>query len=275
MQETKSNNGSRIEAVKEAFGRLYEIVLRLRAPDGCPWDRKQTPYTLRTNLVEEAYECVSAIEEEDDENLREELGDLLMVAAMIASMKEEKNRFRLSSVLEDISAKLIRRHPHVFGDAVKETPEEILEQWQHIKENVEGKPPGSVLERVPRTLPPLERASLIQEKVSRVGFDWAHLAPVWEKLSEEIAELKEAQSSGSTRRMEQELGDLLFTVVNLGRLMGLDPTLALNGANQKFIARFRELERRLVDEGLTPKEADLELMDSIWNQIKRESRESS
>ena len=255
--------------VETAFGKLYDIVKLLRAPDGCPWDRKQNPSTIRTNLIEEAYECVSAIEEEDDENLEEELGDLLLVVTMIAYMKEQEGRLQLTRVLKHICSKLIRRHPHVFGDAKKKTPDEVIEQWNHIKDHVEGKKPKhSVLERVPRTLPPLERALEIQKKVSKVGFDWDHVSPVWEKLDEEIEELKSARESRDVRRIEQEFGDILFTMVNLGRLLNIDPSLALNGTNQKFINRFQELERRLRAQGRKPEDLDLDALDSIWNQIK-------
>jgi len=152
----------------------------------------------------------------------------------------------------------------------------VIEQWNHIKENVEGKKTRhSALERVPRTLPPLERAYEIQQKVSKVGFDWAEAGPVWEKMQEELAELREAHERQDPRRVEAELGDLLFTVVNLGRLLGVDPTLALNGTNQKFIARFQELEARLQSMGLKPQEAGLEKMDAIWNQIKAQDGRSS
>ena len=267
----EANFKTHVEAVKQAFGRLYEIIKQLRAPGGCAWDREQTPYSIRTNLVEEAYECVSAIEEGDDEDLKEELGDIFLVAGMMAGMKEEDGSFYLSEVLEDINAKLVRRHPHVFGDATKETPDEVLEQWDHIKDHVEGKKPRkSVLERIPRTLPPLERSYMIQEKVSKVGFDWEDTAPVWEKLEEEIRELKEASKNGDLRHIESEFGDILFTIVNLGRLMHIDPTLALNGTNQKFITRFQEVEKRLKENGLTAKEAGLDRMDRLWNEIKKE-----
>jgi tetrapyrrole methylase family protein/MazG family protein len=258
------------------FERLLEIVKRLRAPDGCPWDRAQDPRSLRGNLIEEAYEAISAIEEGDEENLREELGDLLLVATMIAYMKEQEGSFRVREVFEHICAKLVRRHPHVFGGPRKDTPDEVIEQWNHIKENLEGKKPrNSALDRVPRTLPPLERAYEIQQKVSKVGFDWSSVEPVWGKLQEEMAELREAGAQGDPQRVEAELGDLLFTVINLGRLLGVDPTLALNGTNQKFIARFQELEARLQAQGLKPQEAGLERMDEIWNQIKRQDGRSS
>ena len=256
-----------------AFRRLYEIVQTLRGPEGCPWDREQTPESIRANLIEEAYECVSAIEEQDDANLEEELGDLFLVASMIAYMKEQEGRFRITDALRHICEKLIRRHPHVFGDAQKDTPDEVIEQWNHIKDHVEGKKhKHSVLERVPRTLPPLERALEIQKKVSKVGFDWEHAAPVWDKLSEEIEELRQAENLGDPMEIEQEVGDLLFTVVNLARLLGVDPTLALNGTNQKFISRFHELESRLQEQNLRPEDTDLKTMDGIWEQIKTEDR---
>jgi tetrapyrrole methylase family protein/MazG family protein len=258
----------------QSFRYLFEIVKILRGPEGCPWDREQTPYTIRTNLIEEAYECVSAIEEEDDHNLEEELGDLLLVMTMIAYMKEQEGRFRMTDSLKHICDKLIRRHPHVFADAKKGTPDEVIEQWNHIKDHVEGKKhKHSVLERVPRTLPPLERALEIQKKVAKVGFDWEQVPPVWDKLSEEIEELQQAQTDGDPRKIEQEVGDLLFTVVNLARLMNIDPTLALNGTNQKFITRFRELESRLEKQDLRPEDTDLATMDRIWEQIKAEGRD--
>jgi tetrapyrrole methylase family protein/MazG family protein len=254
------------------YGRLYGIVRILRDPQGCPWDREQTPQTLRGNLVEEAYEAVSAIEENDDENLREELGDIFLVATMIAYMRQQESRFSVAEVFDHICDKLVRRHPHVFGDAKKNTPHEVVEQWEHIKAHLEGKKPtDSVLERVPRTLPPLERAYEIQNKVAKVGFDWKDVRSLWEKLSEEIGELKDAQEAPDPRGKEHELGDLLFTVINLGRLMGIDPTLALNGTNQRFIDRFQELERRLKERGIPIEEAGLERMDAVWDEIKREA----
>jgi tetrapyrrole methylase family protein/MazG family protein len=272
MKSSKNNsNPDDFKDEGAAFRRLFEIVRTLRGPRGCPWDREQTPSSIRTNLIEEAYECVSAIEEEDDHNLEEELGDLFLVTSMIAYMKEQEGSFGINDALRQICDKLIRRHPHVFADAKKDTPDEVIEQWNHIKDHVEGKKhKHSVLERIPRTLPPLERALEIQKKVAKVGFDWEHAAPVWEKLSEEIEELHRAEGDGDLKNIEQEVGDLLFTVVNLARLLGIDPTLALNGTNQKFIARFRELESRLKEKDLRPEDTDLETMDRIWEQIKAE-----
>jgi MazG family protein len=256
------------------FDRLLDIVMRLRAPDGCPWDREQDPGTLRGNLIEEAYEAISAIEEGDDENLREELGDLLLVATMIAYMKEQEGRFRVAEVLEHICAKLIRRHPHVFGGPRKDTPGEVIEQWNHIKENVEGKKTRhSALERVPRTLPPLERAYEIQQKVAKVGFDWAEAGPVWDKMQEELGDCGRPTNKGP-RRVEAELGDLLFTAVNLGRLLGVDPPWPER--HQPEVHRpLPGAGRSCSPSGLKPQEAGLQRMDAIWNQIKAQDGKSS
>jgi tetrapyrrole methylase family protein/MazG family protein len=270
-QPTPTPDERELRPVEEAYGRLYAIVRRLRAPDGCPWDREQSSDSLRGSLIEEAYECVSAIEEGNTDNLREELGDLMLVSTMIAYMNQQEGRFTLSEVFGEICEKLIRRHPHVFGEVEVKTAGEVLAQWEHIKENVERKEPKtSALQKVPRTLPPLERAFLIQQKVSKVGFDWKEVGPLWEKLEEEIAELKEARRQEDPREIEREFGDLLFTMVNLGRLLGVDPTLALNSTNEKFIARFREMERRLQERGLEPGMADLPAMDAVWEEIKAE-----
>jgi tetrapyrrole methylase family protein/MazG family protein len=263
-------------STQSPFDRLLSVIRRLRAPDGCAWDRKQTPETLRNNLIEEAYECVSAISAEDNENLREELGDILMLVCMLAVMKEERGAFSVEDVLHTISEKLIRRHPHVFGGEKIDNVEQIVSRWDQIKSEEKGKPPtSSDLENLPKSLPPLEKASRIQEKVSKVGFDWDGPAPVWAKLNEEIAELSAAEKSGDRRLIEEEIGDILFTVVNLSRLMGVDPGLALHGTNDKFMRRFLEVEKRLHNRAIAAAEAGLPLMDEIWNQIKAEERKRS
>ncbi len=264
------------DTTESAFSRLFSIVRRLRSPDGCQWDREQTPASLRGSIIEEAYECAGAITAADDENLAEELGDLYLLATMVAWMKEEDGTFRVRDVLEGISDKLVRRHPHVFGDVRLESSQEILRQWESIKGSEKpDRDPSSALARLSGSLPPLERARRIQELVSRVGFDWKSPQPVWEKLREETEELEQAVSSGDRRKMEDEIGDLLFTVVNLSRLLGVDAGVALHGTNEKFVRRFRQVEERLKGEGLTPAEAGLERMDSAWNQIKAEEQNSS
>jgi tetrapyrrole methylase family protein/MazG family protein len=263
------------QEIEVLFAKLYGIIKKLREPDGCAWDREQTPLTMRTHLIEEAYEAVNAIDENDDSNLREEIGDLFLILAMIARMKEETGKFTLQDVLSDICEKLIRRHPHVFGTVKMNDVTEILEQWERIKEDVEGKKAkGSILNNAPRTLPPLESALFIQKKVSKVGFDWDSLEPAWEKLEEETGELKDALRAGNDSRLEDELGDLIFTVVNLGRLLKIDPSLALNKTNQKFVRRFKTMEKRVEEKGLGLAEMRLDQMDEIWDQIKDEEDES-
>jgi len=261
---------------RDSFERLLAIVRRLRGPGGCAWDREQSPATLRGGLVEEAWEAVSAIDAGDDENLREELGDLYLLVTMIAAMHEERSSFTVADVLEGVADKLVRRHPHVFGDADPGSVPGILAQWDRIKRDEKGSDvPRSALDGVPGSLPPLERAAALQHRAAKVGFDWPATGPVWEKLSEEIVELSEAADSGDEGRVEDELGDLLFTVVNLARFLSVDPGLALNRSNGKFARRFREIERRLAARGIAPAEAGLEAMDAIWNQLRDEERNAS
>jgi len=272
-----------------AFSRLLAIIQRLRAPDGCPWDRQQSPRTLRAALLEEAWECISAIDNGDDPNMAEELGDLYLLTTMMAWMKEEDGAFTVRSVLSGICAKLIRRHPHVFGQARADDAEQVLIQWDAIKAREKaagahasragtaGAPHPSSLDGVPSSFPPLERAAKLQKKAAKVGFDWPGPGPVWDKIDEELRELRDAVGAarGSAdaalaAHVEEEVGDLLFSVVNLARLLGADPTLALHRTNVKFDRRFREVERRLAREGTGPKEAGLERMDALWNQVKSE-----
>lgn len=263
------------EGTSRSFAELYGIIKKLREPDGCAWDREQTTLTMRANLIEEAYEAINAIDENDDANLREEIGDLFLILIMIARIKEESGSFTLQEVLNDICEKLIRRHPHVFGAVKKNDVAEIVEQWERIKVHVEGKKTeGSILDKTPRTLPPLECALFIQKKVSKVGFDWNSLGPVWEKLEEETGELKDALRAGNDSEKEDEIGDLIFTVINLSRLLKVDPSLALNKTNQKFIRRFKAMEKRVVEKGLRLEEMRLDQMDEIWDQIKEEEGES-
>jgi tetrapyrrole methylase family protein / MazG family protein len=249
-----------------AFERLYGIVRHLRGPQGCAWDQKQTAASLRSSLLEEAYECVDAIDKGDSENLCEELGDLCLVASMIAVIEDEAGRLSLAQALQGVCEKLVRRHPHVFGEKQESDVGRILEQWHRIKQTENGGTVRrSVLDGVPVSLPPLERALGIQRKAAKVGFDWPEPAPVFDKLQEEIAEIRSASAPES---VEEEVGDLLFTVVNLARLMHMDPARALAASNAKFDARFREMERRLSAAGREWKDLDLAAMDQVWNDIK-------
>jgi tetrapyrrole methylase family protein/MazG family protein len=263
------------QEIEAQFMELYGIIKRLRAPDGCAWDREQTPITMRANLIEEAYEAINAIDEKDDQNLKEEIGDLFLILIMIARMKEEEKEFTLREALQDICDKLVRRHPHVFGSEKKNDVSEILEQWDRIKEHVEGKKPkGSILGDTPGALPPLERALYIQKKASKVGFDWKDIEPVWDKLAEETRELKEELEGENKSGLEEEFGDILFTIVNLSRLMKINPSLALNRSNQKFMARFRKMEKLVEEKDLELQEMTLDQMDEIWDRIKLEENQS-
>jgi len=254
----------------DAFERLYSIVRRLRAPDGCPWDREQTPESLRGNLIEEAYELVEAIDEKDPRHIQEEAGDLYLLVTMIAYMFEEKGDFSVADSLHGISEKLIRRHPHVFGDSEAATPDAVIVQWNKIKETVEGRrPKDSVLDQVSRALPPLERSYKLQKKAAKTGFDWNDIEDVLAKLQEEIAETKEAQASSDKQALEAEIGDLLFSAVNVSRFLGVDPSLALHGAIERFSSRFRYVEKAMAKEGAVLSAENLERMDQLWNEAKK------
>jgi tetrapyrrole methylase family protein / MazG family protein len=262
------------DAATGAFTRLFSIIQRLRAPDGCPWDREQSPRTLRAALIEEAWECVSAIDADDDANMEEELGDLYLLATMLSWMKEQEGVFSVESVLTRISDKLVRRHPHVFAGASADSAEQVLVQWDAIKAHEKAghrqAAHPSTLDGVPASFPGLEKAAKLQSKAAKVGFDWPSAEPVWAKIDEEIRELRAAVHGGSGTRTEEELGDLLFSVVNLARTLHVNAALALHRTNTKFERRFREVERRLAAAGTTPADAGLQRMDDLWNQVKAE-----
>lgn len=248
-----------------SFDRLYGVVSRLRAPDGCPWDREQSPASLRGDLIEETYECVEAIDEKDPAHVREELGDLFLLATMIAYMHEQEGSFTVSDTLEGVSDKLIRRHPHVFGESNAKTSAEVLDQWAAIKIEQEGrKPKDSILDEVSTALPPLDRAHKLQKKAAKVGFDWNDIGGVWAKIDEELAEAKEA----CHEHQEEELGDLLFSVVNVCRYLKVDPSVALHKTNVKFLRRFKHVEKRMKEAGSPMEAGRLEEMDRYWNEAK-------
>jgi tetrapyrrole methylase family protein/MazG family protein len=263
-----------------AFGRLYSIVARLRAPDGCPWDREQTPPSLRGSIVEEAYELVEAIDEGDAPHVAEEAGDLFLLATMVCYMFEQRGAFSVADSLAGIGAKLVRRHPHVFGDAVAETPDAVLRQWDEIKEKVEGRRrKDSLLDAVSRALPPLERAFKLQKKASKAGFDWMRASEVWAKAREELAEAERAceaaTADGGRAALEEELGDLLFSAVNLSRFLGVDPAIALHAANEKFSRRFRRVEKRMAESGTPMSAENMDIMDGFWNEAKAAEKSGS
>ena len=247
---------------------VVDVMARLRSPGGCPWDIEQTHESLRRYIVEEVYEVLEAIDEKDPGHLCEELGDLLLQIVFHARMAEESGLFSMQDVVGTVTEKLIRRHPHVFGDISVRDAAEVILNWDAIKRHEKTAKPRSVLDGIPKGLPALMRANKLQLKAAKVGFDWTEVAPVWEKVAEEIAELREAASLGDRRKTEDELGDVIFAVVNLGRFLGVEAEVALNGTNNKFIRRFRQVEEAVKASGLNWQELDLAALDSFWNKAK-------
>ena len=245
--------------------RLLEIVTRLRAPDGCPWDRKQTEQSMAPHLLEETYEALDAIQAEDADESCEELGDVLMNVLMIAQIAGEAGRFDAEDVARAISDKLVRRHPHVFGDVQADDADQVLENWEAIKQKEKGDAPRSVLAGVPTALPALLRAYRIGEKAARVGFEWPDREGPREKLTEELGELDAALDAGDQDAAEHELGDVLFSVVNLARHAKINPEMALRRTIDRFHARFSFIESEL---GERLREASLEEMESAWQRAK-------
>ncbi|MEP7071965.1 MAG: nucleoside triphosphate pyrophosphohydrolase, partial [Verrucomicrobiota bacterium] len=243
--------------------RLCRIVARLRAPDGCPWDREQTNRSLVPPLLEEAYEVAGAIRAADDANLREELGDLLLLIVMHAQIASEEGRFDLAHVADEVAEKLIRRHPHVFAESKVRDTEGVIKQWEAIK-RTEKTGDTHYLSSVPPALPALMRAQKVQKKVARVHFDWSELREVIAKVDEELGETKEALTSQDEGAIADEIGDLMFAVVNLARKCQLDAESLLQAATDKFIGRFNQLEDRLRDRGGELGKATLPELDAIW-----------
>ena len=260
----------------EKFGELVAVMARLRAPGGCPWDRKQTFETIKTYLLEEAYEVMDAIDRQDWRGLQEELGDLLLQPVFFAEMAAEQGLFTVSDALDAINQKLVRRHPHVFGDAQAETPEDVKVHWEKIKREEkaeQGAPPaGSILDDVPRSLPALMEADKVSHKAASLGFDWPDIDGVLAKVAEEAEELARASTAGDRQHVEHELGDLLFTVVNLARRLHVDPEQALRKSNSRFRGRFGHVERGVSGSGQTFAEIPLERMEELWQEAKRLER---
>jgi MazG family protein len=253
-----------------AFAKLCDIVAKLRAPGGCPWDAEQTNETLLPPLIEEAYEVAGAIRARDDANLREELGDVILLALMHSEIANETGRFHIDEVLEEVTEKLIRRHPHVFARSDVSDTAGVVKQWEAIKhQEKNGAGGGHYLAHLPAALPALMRAQKAQKKAARVNFDWAQLSDVVAKVDEELAETKEAIASGDNAAVADEIGDLLFAVVNLARKSGLDAENALQQATDKFVGRFNRVEDALRDSGKKLGEVGLPELDAIWNSIKK------
>ena len=253
------------------FDQLVEIMAMLRSPAGCPWDRAQDSTSLKPYLIEEAYEVLEAIEEGTPHKLKDELGDLLFQVIFHAQLARERGDFDIYDILAGTIAKMTRRHPHVFGSAAASTPKEALQNWEEIKRQEKTATQAtSVLDGVPRQLPSLLRAQRLQDKAARVGFDWPDIAQVWAKLSEELRELRASMDRHNRAEIAEELGDVLFVLVNLARWLEINPDEALHNTSKKFIQRFQFIERELSRQGKTPQQATLAEMDALWEQAKHQ-----
>ncbi|MDQ0203435.1 bifunctional methyltransferase/pyrophosphohydrolase YabN [Pectinatus haikarae] len=246
---------------------LEDIINRLRAPGGCPWDIIQTHKSLRQNLIEEVYEVIEAIDFQDPKLLCEELGDLLMQIVFHARMAEETGFFSMQDVIDGVTKKLVHRHPHVFGDISVRDAGEVLLNWEAIKRQ-EKSERKSILDGIPKDLPALMSAYKLQNKASKAGFDWKNVKPVWQKLSEEINELKEAEASGDRKKIEDELGDVLFTIVNLSRFLKVNAEIAMLGSNEKFRRRFSYIEKKIKAEKRQWETYEMEELDTLWDEAK-------
>lgn len=251
------------------FQQLVELMAILRGPDGCPWDRKQTPESLKPFLVEECYEVIDALEEGAPAKVRDELGDLLFQIIFHARIAEEAGQFTINDVIRAIHEKMTRRHPHVFGDDRLSTDKEVLSNWEEIKSKEKGhEDRKSILEGVPKELPSLLRAHRLQERAARVGFDWAHLNEALPKLDEEIGEFKESLKSEDAGKIEEELGDVFFMLVNISRFLGVNPEDALRKTISKFIHRFRHIEEHALQAGRSLNDMTLDEMEKLWQEAK-------
>jgi ATP diphosphatase len=270
----------------ESLSRLIDLMARLRAPNGCPWDRAQDYDSVKGLLLEEAYEVVDAVSARDFDALKEELGDLLFQVVFYSRLAEEENRFRFEDVVERINSKLVRRHPHVFGDVVARTPDEALKSWNAVKETERkaaakgDSPPVSLLDGIPRILPSTLEAFELGVRVGEAGFDWVKVEDLLDKVEEEIQELRRelerespanfapGSSRKAARKIEEEVGDLMFSVANLARYLRSDPESCLRRANQKFKRRFQSLEQEVLERGKKVSECSLEELESIWGMVK-------
>ena len=253
------------EEQRQNFQKLIDVIKTLLDPGGCDWDRAQTHESLVPYLLEETYEVIESIESGNMEALKEELGDLMLHIIFQAELAEREGHFTLSESLKGISDKLIERHPHVFSDA--KNPKDEGMSWEQVKKKKKNR--GSVVDGIPKHLPSLTRARRVQEKASSVGFDWKEIGPVWSKVSEEISELKSATEGSDKGHIKEELGDVLFSLVNLARFLDIDPDASLRSTILKFENRFKKVEKVLSERGKSVQESDLSEMDEIWNDIKK------
>ncbi|HWO42751.1 MAG TPA: nucleoside triphosphate pyrophosphohydrolase [Candidatus Eisenbacteria bacterium] len=254
----------------ERFEDLLQVMARLRGENGCPWDREQTHRSLKPFLTEESYELLEAIDREDSDKIREELGDVLHQIVFHAQIAAEAGAFDAADVIAALTEKMIRRHPHVFSGAAEKDSGAVIKRWAELKARERGPDePQSALGQLPKSMPALARAQAVAERASRVGFDWASIDPVWEKVEEELGELKRACASGSQERARAEIGDLLFSLVNLARFLDVSAEDALSRTIERFLARFSYIESKLQERGKTPTTSSVEEMETLWQEAKR------
>lgn len=257
------------------FEELVHIVKKLRAPDGCPWDREQNLYSIKEQMLEEAYELAHALDSKDVPNIQEELGDLALHVVFHSVMAEEDGLFTVEDVLEGINDKLVRRHPHVFGDTQVDDSDHVVRNWEAIKASEKGvKAEKPLLSKVHRYLPTLPRARKLQEKAASVGFDWDSVPPCMEKVQEEMEEFQQAVASGDKDAIRHELGDILFALINVSRHLGVDPDEALRMTNNRFENRFGHVEKRIKESGRELKEASLDEMEELWQEAKKQEKQA-
>jgi tetrapyrrole methylase family protein / MazG family protein len=257
---------------KRTFDELVALMTRLRGPNGCPWDRKQTLPDLKPYVIEEAYEVVDAIDQNDRRALAEELGDLLLQAVFIGEMTREEGGFDVYDSITAIHDKLVRRHPHVFGDVEANDAETVLTNWEKLKQDERKAENKSVLSGVPQSMPALLKASRLTEKAARVGFDWRRTEDVFDKIDEELAELREAVANGDNAHIHEEIGDLLFTIANIARKVEVNPEEALQSTNRKFMRRFESMEKNVRERDTNLDQLELEEMDRLWDEAKAAER---
>lgn len=257
------------------FQDLIELMRKLRSKDGCPWDKEQSHASLKPHLVEETYEVIDAIDSGDPDKIKEELADLFFHIVFHCQIAKEKGAFDIGDVMALCLDKMTRRHPHVFGDASAATPEEVIRQWEEIKKKEKGNEDRkSVVDGLPRHLPALQKAQKLQKKVAKVGFDWTNIQDVIAKVDEELGEVKEAIQENKPENIEEEVGDLLFSVVNLARFLKLDTENVLHKTIYKFVGRFKRVETELASMGKDIEKCTLEEMDTVWNKVKEEIKKS-
>lgn len=251
------------------FEEFRRIIAILRGPNGCPWDKKQTHESLKRYLIEEAYELLDAIDQQDDDHIVEELGDVLLQVMLHAQIGEDEGMFTIEDVISTVAEKMVRRHPHVFSNVKADNEEEVLQNWDEIKKQEKGEEPSSLLDDVPSTMPSLMRAYKYQKAAAKVGFDWETIEPMWDKVKEELQEFEEEVQAENLEEMSNEFGDLLFALVNVSRYYKIDPETALAKTNEKFGARFRYIEEQVKKSGQSFANFTLEELDQFWNEAKK------